>query len=320
MLAPDPVPSDRQDFLARRRAVLIGGSDAAVVCGLKPFGKTPRDLFAEIKAGKPSLADNGYLRRGRALEPLAREMYSQVTGRTVIPPTDAEPLFYRWPDDEPFIGVHLDGLIQRGDKGDPGVLELKTCTEHEYRRLESEGIRDSYVIQLQTGLLASGLKWGSFGFFCPQSWEIMWVDESRDDVLIEQIIERATAFRNYVQDDIPPPDDTPRVTKYDDPWKGVTSDPDLNQLIAEYRAAHWQRDAANASFDMIRARLGDYLTDHSIEDVTSLTGDRITYKVSPRTRVDTHLLRAEHPEIDWPRYEVLTESRIMRGYFIEEVE
>src|SRR5512139_912790 len=77
----------REEWL-KERSNGIGGSDAAPICGLSPW-KSAYQVWLEKRgeADGPQ-QDNEPMFWGRTLEPVIRQRYADVTGRTVTVPNE----------------------------------------------------------------------------------------------------------------------------------------------------------------------------------------------------------------------------------------
>src|SRR5919106_197694 len=115
----------------------IGGSDAAAVLGLDSY-KTPLDIY-ELKLGlRQPEPPNAAMTRGVFLEPIARRLYRELTGRRVKRLHQVEHPSY------PFMLCNVDGLIlanrkRTGHEG-AGVLELKCPGIWAFAKAEREGL------------------------------------------------------------------------------------------------------------------------------------------------------------------------------------
>ena len=66
----------------KMRRKFIGASEAATCLGIDPW-RTPFQLFEE-KLGIGTVRDSAAMRRGKEMEPYAREEFEKVTGRPLI--------------------------------------------------------------------------------------------------------------------------------------------------------------------------------------------------------------------------------------------
>ena len=65
----------------------IGGSDAAVICGLSSY-KTPRQLWAEKVSGETQQVDSFAIRFGNYFEPFLISEYETLNNVKVLRPTE----------------------------------------------------------------------------------------------------------------------------------------------------------------------------------------------------------------------------------------
>ena len=154
-------PSERESFLAERSTGL-GGSDIASL--LQPFLKEEvkygcqRKLWYDKSGIEPDYPqdDTGPMRLGRILEPHIAEWHTEATGdKLSAPGVIRHPQF-------PELLVHIDRIVEDADHKEPGAAEIKALGPDMYWQTKREGIVTDYLLQLEHGMLCSGLKWGKF--------------------------------------------------------------------------------------------------------------------------------------------------------------
>jgi putative phage-type endonuclease len=122
----------------------IGGSDAPIVMGVSPW-MTPLDLW-RIKLGMaPESGINDAMRRGIAMEQLAREKYEAHTGLVVQPACIVHP-------EHEWMRGSLDGLSFDRDL----VTEIKCPGRVVHEEAKAGRIPERYWPQLQHYLMISG--------------------------------------------------------------------------------------------------------------------------------------------------------------------
>src|SRR5271154_1630169 len=99
----------------------IGGTDAPVIMGLKPFGKTIYQLWEEKITGISKVKENESMRRGKELEIEVRPII-----RTFFPDSLVDFSLYISNLDYPFISGNIDGIINDESKKIKGIIEIKT--------------------------------------------------------------------------------------------------------------------------------------------------------------------------------------------------
>lgn len=137
----------RTEWLDQRRRG-IGGSDVAAILGLSPY-RTPLDVYNDKLGRAPETADNDAMYWGRALEPVIRQRYSDVTGRDVLLPEDM--LVH---PKNGFMLANLDGFT-----ADRRVFEAKTArTGNGWGEPGSDEVPDAYALQVQHYLAVTGFE------------------------------------------------------------------------------------------------------------------------------------------------------------------
>lgn len=118
----------------------IGGSDACVLMGDVNWSN-PSQLMAQ-KLGIAENVDNERMKRGRELEPRARQLYELLTGRTMRPICVIH-------DKYPWLRASLDGISDDHQI----VLEIKCPSENAHRKALRGTYPYYYRAQLQHQLL-----------------------------------------------------------------------------------------------------------------------------------------------------------------------
>jgi putative phage-type endonuclease len=175
------------------RATGIGGSDAAAVLGLSKY-KTKYQLFLE-KTGQAEPQDETWeMGRGKALEPLLRQHYSDTTGRVVMLPKTA-----LRSEKYPFMLYNPDGLSDDGR-----LVEFKTASYgKEWGEVGSDEIPQEYLLQVQHGMVVTGLNVTDVTVSVAGNAPRYFVVEA-DKELQEMVIETEAAFWSDVQSGIAP--------------------------------------------------------------------------------------------------------------------
>lgn len=122
----------------------IGGSDAPIIMGVSPW-MTPLELW-RVKLGiAPDVTTNDAMRRGIAMEPIAREMYEAHTGLVVQPACVVHP-------EHDWLHGSLDGLSFDRDI----ATEIKCPGRSIHDEAKAGRIPDRYWPQIQHYLMISG--------------------------------------------------------------------------------------------------------------------------------------------------------------------
>jgi putative phage-type endonuclease len=128
----------------RWRSGGLGGSDAPIIAGDVGW-TTPEELLRAKLAGETA-EETEAMRRGKRLEPLARQLYELLAGRKMTPCCVVH-------DDYPWLRASLDGLSDDWQL----VLEIK-CPRSDgpHRTALAGAVPAYYRAQLQHQLLVTG--------------------------------------------------------------------------------------------------------------------------------------------------------------------
>lgn len=137
----------------------------------------------------PQIEQPAEFERGTIMEPAIRTLYAKRSNRPTMPPTEQ----ITWHLTEPRMFVSMDAVTRRGP-GDNGYAEFKCVNRFVMRQFKTEGVRRSYILQMQAGLACSGYGFGSFGILCLDPWEFHWFDVEEDKDLQHMIAIEVQTF------------------------------------------------------------------------------------------------------------------------------
>ena len=135
------------DWLEHRKAG-IGGSDAAVVCGISRY-KSPVELWMEKTHQMPAQEAGEAAYWGTQLEGLVRAEFTKRTGIEV-----EHRMELLRSDEHPFMQANLDGTCVHPELG-PCIFEAKTASAFKAGEWE-DGIPDEYFLQVQHYMAVTG--------------------------------------------------------------------------------------------------------------------------------------------------------------------
>ena len=172
---------DEAAWLEERKTGL-GGTDAAAVLGVSPY-KTAVEVWRE-KTGKDTTEApvTAPMLRGKALEPLAADLYAEQTGRTLR----RQPL-RRHPNNR-FMIANIDRQIMADADRSTGALEIKVPGIRSFGNIKAHGLPENYIVQLMHYLYVADYSWGSFALFNAERWELIHFDLEADATFIEQMV------------------------------------------------------------------------------------------------------------------------------------
>jgi len=273
----------KKDWLEKRKQGL-GGSDAAPALGLSPW-KTPYQLYLEKRGEIEGQGDNERMFWGRTLEQPIRQHYSDLTGRTVIVPSEllVSPKY-------PFMIANPDGIA------DGRVVEVKTAgSDTGWGDPGTDEIPDHYALQCQHYMIVTELPVTDVAVLIRGSdFRIYEVPEDRE--LQEIIIEREALFWDMVQAGQPP-----QATTYDDlklrfgsMSKAITVQADNEAIVAVSRLKQLKEIAKEE--EALKAVIMGILG----EADTLMYGDQVlaTWKATKSgERFDQKAFQKAHPEL-----------------------
>ncbi|WP_189514706.1 lambda exonuclease family protein [Kushneria pakistanensis] len=124
---------------------------------------------------------NAHTQRGHALEPMARELYSEVTGNTRL-------------EQVGIILNHSAGYSPDSLVGSDGLIEVKTkLPKYQIELLLADKLPQEHLAQCQGGLWVSEREWIDFVSYWP-GMPLFVKRAYRDEALIRNIAERVEKF------------------------------------------------------------------------------------------------------------------------------
>lgn len=203
--------TNREEWLVARGVDgRIGASEIAVCCGVSPF-MSQNELW-ELKTGRrqpKDLSGNAAVEQGVRLEPALRNLYAAMNPSYQIEYHAFDILYQK---ETPYIFCTLDGEVT-DDKGRKGILEIKTATpsgKAGWEKWANGMIPQNYFCQCLSQLICTGyafadLAAGLFNLNGDMTFRVYHFE--REDCLedMEWVLNKARAFRRYIEDDMPPP-------------------------------------------------------------------------------------------------------------------
>lgn len=176
-----------EQFLANRRTI-VGGSDIGSILNVSKWSCALRVYFSKVEEKDFDFSQKKEFRRGHRLEAVAAAYYEEKTGR----PTESVEL--RRMADKPYLGVHMDRVIESEDQTGPGYLEIKVVGEWSFKQIKKEGAYADWIAQVHYGCRVTGCKWGSIAVYWADGDELLHWDFEADAELGEQAVQAADDF------------------------------------------------------------------------------------------------------------------------------
>lgn len=289
----------------KERMTGIGGSDLGAICGFSKWANAV-DIYHSKQELQEDVEENRYIEWGNRLEPVIREKASEVLGKEIIKPET----FIR-SQEHSFMIANLDGWI--GD--DRIVCEFKVAdkwTEKLFGEPGSDFIPDVYLFQLaHYAIVMNASK--CYLFVLIGGNDFRHYTYERNPELEAQIIRIEKNFwENHVMKRIPPEPKT-----YEEA-STLWSNHNDHSVVSE--------DAMSIHHDLltVRARIEELkqLEDKHKAELCKIIGEAsvvlspelnpiATWKTQKSSRIDTHKLKKEYPDIA-REVSKLTTSRVLR--------
>lgn len=273
----------------------IGGSDVAAALGLSKR-KTALQLYLEKRGEFPveEPANDEDIWWGRALEPIVRQKYAEVTGRVVMLPTGT----LRHPA-HGFMLAHVDGLIQDEPRGYEGKTAFHGT---DWGEEGTDEIPREYLLQVHHYLTVMDFEVWDVAVLIGRKFQVYEVP--RDPEMSEMLIATEGDFMRRIREGDAPPLDYDHPTARDVVKKlypGTTG----ARLVASESAIAWRTElmtaqaaakAANETIEAMKARLLDEMGEAALlafpdakcyrRQITQRAG----YTVQPTDYIDFRLI------------------------------
>lgn len=195
-----------QAFTKEERQSYVGASEVAAIMGLSRY-ETPLDIFHRKMGLSPDFEDNPHIRRGNRLEHIAAEYYTEQTGHKLRRYTEAlvhpEMLYFRG---------HVDRIVV----GEKRIWEGKCPSVAAFRKMQRDGLSESYIIQAQALMGLGGYPVLTWDVFCADVWDAAVFDIEFNPAIYERIESAVRDFwQNHVIPKIPPDADGKSDIEFD---------------------------------------------------------------------------------------------------------
>jgi len=290
--------TDRRD-----RATYLGGGDMADLLQIAPYGCLRKLVLGKRERIEQDLSGNHNVRRGKRLEAVAADVYTEITGRKLR--SHSARMF-----DNERLGMNMDRHIVEFDQRGPGVLEIKCPSQFVFRRYKKEGLPADYSAQLNWYMGLKDWDWGAFAIYSAELDELLAFDVTFDaDLYFTQVMEAAKAWKLVDFGPLPEPLDPKskacgRCQYFErcHPSEIPVADageliqiltPELAGALADRKAAKEVLDEAEAlkadAEDRIKAIVG-------AATAIEAPGARIYFRTQSRSSVDAAKLTKLYPD------------------------
>jgi len=176
--------------MTQQRKHKIGASDLPAIMELEPYHCKRRKWF-EVAGVKPEfeISDTFHTLRGKRLESIAADYFSEITGFKLLKvPPRQHPKY-------PFIGASPDRKILHPDKKRfPGLLEIKIPGQWHFKKIQQQGIPESWQVQVLFGMYITKWEWSYIAVFWADGWEMKYEPIEKDPDRMKDLQEIALDF------------------------------------------------------------------------------------------------------------------------------
>lgn len=299
---------DKLKWLKERQCG-IGGSDVGAVLGVNKY-KTPFEVYLEKTEPITEIkeqSESAYF--GDIFEDIVAKEFEKRTGFKVR----RDRKHYKHKDYH-FMVANIDRRIV----GENAILECKTANQYLLKEWEDEEIPASYLLQVQHYLAVTGADRGYIAVLIGGQ-KFIWKEVSRDEELIEIIIQAEKDFWGLVEAKTPPAlDGSSAAEKYlKEKYKEAEEDKTV-ELGFEYKdkiKSYLEMKEQLKNFEIQVKELENQIKfEIGNAEYAYAPGYNLSWKNVLSNRVDSKKLKAEYPEV----YEKVVKESISRKFNIKE--
>lgn len=298
---------DREQWLKERRKG-IGGSDAATIVGLNPYGSL-YEIWADKQGFLPPKEDTEQMRVGRDLEQYVAQRFCEATGKKV------QRLPYMYCHDKyPFITANIDRKIV----GENAALECKTTSLFNKSDFEDGEVQPSYLCQCYHYMNVMGYDKMylavlilSKGFF--------WYEIDKNEEQQAALLKAEVDFWNeyILGDSVPAPDGSESVNRALQEVFGEEKE----ETVALMHADRFFEELARIKDSIVALEKNKTECEQKIKMCLGEASEGIgtdykcSWKTQSRESLDSQAIKSEYPEI-YDKFKKVTKFRAFKTFKI----
>lgn len=299
---------DKLNWLKERQCG-IGGSDVGAILGVNKY-KTPFEVYLEKTEPITEIkeqSESAYF--GDIFEDIVAKEFEKRTGLKVR--RDRKHYKHK---DHPFMVANIDRKIV----GENAILECKTANQYLLKEWEYEEIPASYLLQVQHYLAVTGADKGYIAVLIGGQ-KFIWKEVSKDDELIQIIIQAEKDFWGLVEAKTPPVlDGSSAAEKYlKEKYKEAEKNKSV-ELGFEYKDKiknYLEMKEQLKNFEIQVKELENQIKyEMGSAEYAYAPGYSLSWKNVLSNRVDSKKLKAEYPEV----YEKVIKESNSRKFNVKE--
>lgn len=296
--------NSREEWLALRKNY-VGGSDAASVVGLNPYGSAYQ-LWAEKTGRIPGFEGNLATKVGTYLEEFVAKLFEEETGKKVKRDNQS---FVN--DQYPFAIADIDRAVI----GENAGLEIKTCSALSLKRFKGGDYPSNYYVQCMHYLAVTGKdKWYLAVLIGNSDFRIFEIE--RDQAEIDALMAAEEQFWESVKNDTAPNTDGSDATSATISALYPYSNKDESVNLEQFKEQLKQRAICDAQIKELKA-VKDSI-DNSIKDFMKTAekgiceGYTVSFATQNRRSFDTEAFAEAHKDTDLTPYYKTSTSRVFK--------
>ncbi len=243
-----------------QRLNYITGSDAAVICGVSPWGNII-DLWQQKLrlAVAEDISDKPFVKAGNYLEPVVAQWFSDETGKLCEVDTA-----FQIHKSIPFMAGNIDRRIT----GENAILECKTTSrDGDWGAYGDNTIPDYYLCQVAHYAAVCDVDVAYIAVLIRGS-DFRWYTYSRNHKLEELIIKKEREFWECVKTETPPVPRTPEevisLYSYATDEEPLIVDECIQEYIEQLKTNRQQIKDIEIANDICETRIKVYMKNHDI--------------------------------------------------------
>lgn len=294
---------DNEEQWLRNRRSGIGGSETGAIMGLSKYS-TPLQVYKEKVDGiTKDMSDNAFVKKGKDLEPLIRNMYvvphmRELGYRVLYPNCAVVSKESPWLQATPDAFAIPDTLDEEPDKSkDPCIIiEIKWVSEYAEENWYGEeygGVPSYYYAQVQHYMYCTGASRAIVCALFDKTWEMHYFDVIRDIGFIKSMLEITKFFwYNNICTKIPPKA-MPSKDEYAVLSKPSIEDESLKEYVNEYVFCKKQANEFEGRMEAAKDKLVAAYLDGKYPPAPCF----VNVSDYETESVDTAKLKKEYPEV-----------------------
>lgn len=294
---------ENETFLENRKKG-VGGTDISVILGYNKY-KTQFELWEEKMGLSGPVPETGPMRRGKKMEPIVAEIYTEDTGNRIR--IDKEQKVH--PKNE-ILRANLDYEILGHPRG-RGILECKTASQNALNSW-SDNIPTRYFCQIQWQLGITSYTWADYALLNIDTFELDSMPIYPDNKLIDNMQNEAVSWwEKYIVGQTPPPKEVKDLDLIEqDKGSQILASEDILDKFSSLKSVKEDIKELEADKKEMENDIKKFIGENeSLIDIDDKP--LATWKSQSRNNFDKSTMLKDHPEFEG-KYMKESKFRVLR--------